>query len=206
MSEKPRAWSGIASCVFAVAQIFALAAFAQTPGQPPSSTRGDRPATMEPSTTNRDLQRTMSPQAFTEQAAVIGQAEVELGKVAMSNAGDAAIRQYAERLVKDHTEAAAKLNRIAAKEKLQVPQTLDGEHQALKQKLSGLKGEAFDREYTKAMAKGHDKAVALFEAASQATAMPDDLKEFAAATLPTLEQHRELAHSLHDKKNNKEGA
>jgi putative membrane protein len=202
MSEKLRAWSGIASCVFAVAQIFGLATFAQSPGQPPSSTRstGDRPATTEPRPMNRDLQRTMSPQAFTEQAAVIGQAEVELGKVAMNNAGDAKIREYAERLVKDHTEAAAKLNRIAAKEGLQVPQTLDGEHQALKQKLSGLKGSAFDREYTKAMAKGHDKAVALFEAASQGVAMPDDLKEFAAATLPTLEQHRELAHSLHGKK------
>jgi len=147
----------------------------------------------------RDLQRTMSPQAFTEQAAVIGRAEVEIGKVALTNAADPQVREYAERMVKDHTQAAEKLGKIAAKEGLQVPQTLDGEHQALKQRLSGLKGAAFDREYAKAMASGHDKAVTLFEAASQAIAMPDDLKEFAAATLPTLEQHRDLAHSLHQK-------
>ena len=49
------------------------------------------------------------------------------------------------------------------------------------------------------MAKGHDKAVALFEAASQAAQLPSELKEFAAATLPTLKQHLEMAHELHAK-------
>ena len=47
------------------------------------------------------------------------------------------------------------------------------------------------------MAKGHDQAVALFESASQAPQMTAQLKEFAAATLPTLKQHMELAHELH---------
>jgi putative membrane protein len=47
------------------------------------------------------------------------------------------------------------------------------------------------------MAKGHDKAVALFESASQASQMPAELKEFAAATLPTLKEHMEMAHQLH---------
>ena len=213
MSGKTRTRTGLVACACAVAQTFALNAFAQSPAEPtaPSGTRGtgERPAAAQPKTTmNRDLQRTMSPQAFTEQAAVIGQAEVEIGRVALTNAGDPNVRQYAERMVKDHTAAATQLSKVAAKEGLQIPQTLDGEHQALKQKLAGLKGEAFDKEYTKAMANGHDKAVALFEAASQGVAMPDDLKEFAAATLPTLEQHRELAHSLHGKEGtrSKDGA
>ena len=72
------------------------------------------------------------------------------------------------------------------------------EHESLKAKLQGLKGEDFDRAYVKAMANGHDKAVALFESASQQPQMPDDLKQFAASTLPTLEQHKEMAHSLHE--------
>ena len=80
-----------------------------------------------------------------------------------------------------------------------LPESLDAEHEALKDKLARLKGAAFDREYAKAMAKGHDKAVALFESASQAAQMTAELKEFAAATLPTLRQHMELAHELHEK-------
>lgn len=58
---------------------------------------------------------------------------------------------------------------------------------------------ASDREYAKAMAKGHDKAVALFESASQAPQMTSELREFAAATLPTLKLHMEMARELHAK-------
>jgi putative membrane protein len=197
MSAKVRGRISVASCVIALAQTLAFAAVAQPPEAAGTPSTERPPAASK--TMSRDLQRTMSPQAFTEQAAVIGRAEVEIGKVALANSADPEVKQYAERMVKDHSAAADKLSKIAAKEGLQVPQTLDGEHQALKQRLSGLKGPAFDREYSKAMASGHDKAVMLFEAASQATAMPDDLKEFAAATLPTLEQHRDLAHSLHQR-------
>ena len=73
------------------------------------------------------------------------------------------MRTYAERMVKDHSAADKKLQAIAAKENLQLPQSLDAEHEALKTKLQSLKGEDFDRAYTQAMAKGHDKAVALFD-------------------------------------------
>jgi putative membrane protein len=115
----------------------------------------------------------------------------------LKNTQDENVRKYAERMVKDHSAADKKLKAIAAKENIQLPQSLDPEHESLKMKLQGMTGEQFDREYAKAMAQGHDKAVALFEAASQQPQMSGDLKQFAAATLPTLEQHKEMAHSLH---------
>lgn len=150
-------------------------------------------------TTQTPLSRTMTPQSFATQAAVIGQAEIELAQLALQQTQDPGVRDYAQRMVKDHQAAAAKLTKIAGAERLELPQSLDAEHQALKKKLSGLRRAAFDREYAKAMAKGHDQAVALFEAASQAAQMPSELKEFAAATLPTLKEHMEMAHELHAK-------
>lgn len=150
-------------------------------------------------TTQTPLSRTVTPQSFATQAAVIGQAEIELAQLALQQTRDPVVRDYAQRMVKDHQAAAAKLTKIAGAERLELPQSLDAEHQALKEKLSGLRGAAFDREYAKAMAKGHDQAVALFEAASQAAQMPSGLKEFAAATLPTLKEHMEMAHELHAK-------
>jgi len=140
----------------------------------------------------------VTPQSFVSQAAVIGKAEIELGQIALKNTQDANVRTYAQRMVADHSAADKKLQAIAAKQNLQLPQSLDAEHESLKAKLQGLKGEDFDRAYVKAMANGHDKAVALFESASQQPQMPDDLKQFAASTLPTLEQHKEMAHSLHE--------
>jgi putative membrane protein len=143
--------------------------------------------------------KAVTPESFASQAAVIGKAEIELGEMALKNTQDEGVRKYAERMVKDHSAADKKLKAIAAKENLQLPQSLDPEHQALKTKLQSLKGEEFDRAYVNAMAKGHDKAVALFESASQQPQMPGELKQFAASTLPTLEQHQEMAHSLHEK-------
>lgn len=149
--------------------------------------------------TPHQQQVTVTPQSFASQAAIIGKAEIELGQIALKNTQDENVRTYAERMVKDHSAADKKLQAIAAKENLQLPQSLDQEHQSLKTKLQGLKGEEFDRAYVKAMANGHDKAVALFESASQQPQMPGELKQFAASTLPTLEQHQEMAHSLHEK-------
>jgi putative membrane protein len=166
-----------------------------TPGAEPSSTATPHQRQV---TDKGKTMKSVTPESFASQAAIIGKAEIELGQIAMKNTQDANVRTYAERMVKDHSAADKKLKAIAAKENLQLPQSLDAEHQALKTKLQSLKGEDFDRAYAKAMASGHDKAVALFESASQQAQMPSDLKEFAASTLPTLEQHQQMAHSLHE--------
>jgi len=167
-----------------------------TPGAEPSDAASPHQRDV---TQGAKTMQAVTPQSFASQAAVIGKAEIELGQIALKNTQDEGVRKYAERMVKDHSAADKKLQAIAAKENLQLPQSLDPEHASLKTKLQGLKGEDFDRAYVNAMAKGHDKAVALFEAASQQAQMPDDLKQFAASTLPTLEQHQEMAHSLHEK-------
>lgn len=167
---------------------------ASTDGESVPATPHQRQATDGAKTTK------VTPQAFASQAAVIGKAEIELGQIALKNSKNEAVRKYAERMVKDHGAADKKLKAIATKENLSLPQALDQEHESLKTKLQGMSGDAFDREYVNAMAKGHDKAVALFEAASQQPQMPADLKQFAVSTLPTLEQHKDMAHSLHAKK------
>jgi putative membrane protein len=168
-----------------------------TPGAQPSSTATPHQRQV---TDGGKATKPVTPESFASQAAIIGKAEIELGQIALKNTQNADVRKYAERMVKDHTAADKKLKAIAAKEALQLPQSLDQEHESLKTKLQSLKGADFDRAYVNAMTKGHDKAVALFESASQQAQMPAELKQFAASTLPTLEQHKEMAHSLHARK------
>src|SRR5688572_1978334 len=176
------------------------AAEAPTPSAAPSSaaTPHQRQVTKDSKTMDGKTMKAVTPESFASQAAIIGKAEIELGQIALKNTQDEGVRKYAERMVKDHGAADKKLKAIAAKENLQLPQSLDAEHESLKTKLQSLKGEDFDRAYMSAMAKGHDKAVALFESVSQQPQMSGDLKQFAASTLPTLEQHKEMAHSLHE--------
>jgi putative membrane protein len=200
MSDKLRRGCTWSAALIA-AQALAFGALAQQTEEyrPRQSTTDRGTPTDMTRKTNSAMSKTVSPQSFATQAAVIGKAEIELGQLAAQKSQDKNVREYAQRMVKDHKAADAKLKKIADQENLTLPQSLDAEHEALKQKLSGLQGAAFDREYAKAMAKGHDKAVALFESASQASQMPAELKEFAAATLPTLKEHKDMAHSLHEK-------
>jgi len=65
-------------------------------------------------------------------------------------------------------------------------ETLDD--QKATNKLSGLSGDAFDREYIKMMVKDHEKDVKEFEKAST-KAKDTDVRAFAAKTLPTLREH-----------------
>ena len=195
MSQKPRlVW-------LAPAVLLACQAHAQTEEARPTQSTIDRGTPADRTrTTQSPLSKTVTPQSFAKQAAMIGQAEIELGQLALQKTQDQRVRSYAQRMVKDHQAAAAKLDEIAVRDDLELPQALDAEQRALNQKHSTLNGAAFDPEYSKAMAQGHDKAVALFESAAQAPQMTPALKEFATATLPTLKEHMEMAHSLHEKK------
>ena len=64
------------------------------------------------------MSRTVTPQSFATQAAVIGRAEIELGQLALQQTQDKGVRDYAQRMVKDHQAAAAKLQKIAGQENL----------------------------------------------------------------------------------------
>ena len=197
MSDNQRRRCALTVAVIA-SQALALGALAQqTDEYRPRQSTTDRGTLDTTRTTNSAMSRMVSPQSFATQAAVIGQAEIELSRMAAERSQDNEVRAYAQRMVRDHTAADATLRKIAEQKNLLLPDSLDAEHMTLKEKLSTLRGDAFDREYAKAMAKGHDRAVALFEAASQAPQMPAELKEFAASTLPTLKEHDDLAHSLH---------
>jgi putative membrane protein len=61
--------------------------------------------------------------------------------------------------------------------------------------LQTLSGAEFDKAYASAAVKDHQKAVHLFEKASR-TLPDDDLKNFAAQTMPKLEDHYRMAQDL----------
>jgi putative membrane protein len=135
-----------------------------------------------------------NPAAFVKNAAQDGLTEVALGKQAATKAQDPKVRQFADHMVQDHSKANDELKNVAKKKGLEVPSSLDTEHQAIVQKMSGKSGADFDAAYSEQMIKDHGKAVALFEGATKS---PDaDLAAFAEKTLPTLKEHERMAQQL----------
>jgi putative membrane protein len=84
-----------------------------------------------------------------------------------------------------------------------LPSDLDAKDKALKERLSKLSGEQFDRAYMKNMVRDHTKDVAEFRKESK-SAKDNDLKNFASQTLPTLEDHLKQAKSIAPKKEDKQ--
>jgi len=140
----------------------------------------------------------MSTQEFVRRAASDSMAEIQAGQLALDKSRNPEIRSYAQRMIEDHTAATEKLKSAAAAENVTLPSSMQTEQHRMVQKLESLDGEAFDREYRKSMEKDHDKAIAMFESASQSPQMGESVREFAASTLPTLKEHHDLAENLAD--------
>lgn len=132
---------------------------------------------------------------FAKEAAIGGMVEVELGKLAEQKASSDAVKQFGQRMVTDHSKANDELKEVASKESLEIPSSIDSKHQKKIDKLSKLSGADFDRAYVKEMVKDHRKDVKDFQTEAQSGTNPG-LKNFAAKTLPTLQQHLEMVENL----------
>ena len=140
------------------------------------------------------VQAGSNPATFVKTAALDGMTEVEFGKLAASKSSNSDVKRFAQKMVQDHGQANQQLAALARSKGLPVPTKLDAKHEAMVKELSTKSGAAFDSAYASHMAKAHTKAVALFEAASQSS--DPDVAAFAKKTLPTLQEHEQLANNL----------
>jgi putative membrane protein len=129
---------------------------------------------------------------FVKHAAQGGMAEVSLGKLAADKASDPDVKQFAQRMVDDHSKANAELTGLASSKGILLPANTDPKNQALMDRLAKLSGSEFDRAYMHAMLTDHDHDVSEFRAYAQRGTDPD-VKAWAAKTLPTLEEHDQMA-------------
>ena len=129
---------------------------------------------------------------FADKAAQGGMAEVELGKMAAKKAKDPKVKQFGQRMVDDHTKINDQLKSIATNKGLTLPTMLDSKDEALKNKLSSLQGEEFDKTYMENMVSDHEKDISDFQHEAD-HGQDADLKAFAQKNLPTLQTHLQLA-------------
>jgi len=129
---------------------------------------------------------------FVTKAAQGGLAEVELGNLAAQKASSDEVKRFGQHMVDDHTKANDELKSIAAAKGETVPGSIDAKDMALKNHLSSLTGAAFDKAYMEDMVKDHKADVAEFQKEADHGTDPE-VKAFAQKTLPTLQQHLQMA-------------
>lgn len=129
---------------------------------------------------------------FAKKAAAGGIAEVELAQVAAQRSSNAEVKLFAQRMIQDHMKANDQLKAVAGQVSLQLPSEPMAKDKALKARLEKLSGDAFDRAYINAMVTDHKKDVADFEREAK-NGKDDNIRNFAAQTLPTLQDHLKQA-------------
>ena len=134
-------------------------------------------------------------QKFVTEKAMSGMMEVELGRWAAQKGTAEEVKQFGRRVVEDHSKVNTELKELASAKGITLATELDRKHQANISKISRLKGEEFDRAFSKMMLKSHENSVKDFEKVS--TSGGDaELKAFASKTLPTLQEHLQMARAL----------
>jgi putative membrane protein len=131
---------------------------------------------------------------FVEDQLAGGHAEVELGRLAQERASNAEVREFAGMMVRDHQKAGDELKQIASRHNVRAEDAMHDDHNDLRERLSTLSGNEFDREYIDAMVADHQKAVDAVD--GKADSDNADVKQWAASTLPTLKQHLERAKQI----------
>jgi len=152
-----------------------------------------------------------------------GMAEIELAKVARDHAASPDVKQFAQMMIDDHTKAGDQLKQIATSNSIPIDKQIDNKQQNLMDKLSKLNGADFDKEYMSAMVDDHQDAVRDLRSRvdenrsatdrltgknpeNPAAVKPEQsdnrltmsINEWAANTLPTVEQHLDRAKEIKD--------
>lgn len=125
--------------------------------------------------------------------------EVELAKIVKPNTEHAGVKDFAQKMIDDHSKAFSELDKIADAEKAPLKSGMDAEHKKFAAKLAKEKhGLPYDRTYIDEMVKDHKKDKSDVEKAIKEIKDPT-LKHWAENELKTVEEHLKLAEELHAK-------
>ena len=134
-------------------------------------------------------------EVFVRGAAEGSMAEVKLGQLAEEKAQAPEVKNFAKRMVEDHSKALEEIKQLGSKDGINMPTDISHKDAETYNRLSKLSGPDFDRAYSQEMVKDHQKDIAEFRK-GETSAQKPEVKEFAQKTLPTLQSHLELAQHM----------
>lgn len=92
---------------------------------------------------------------FVRSALEGGNAEVELGTLAVQKAESEAVKQFGQKMIEDHARLNHRMREVAHNEGIPAPSGTSAKDKALEVRLRKLSGPEFDKAYIQAMVKDH---------------------------------------------------
>jgi putative membrane protein len=129
---------------------------------------------------------------FVRQAALGNRAEVDLAKQAAGKSGTQAVKDFANRMQKEHSTSSDRLMKAGKAAKMQIPRDLDPEHQRVRDELGKLSGADYDKAYLAAQIHDHQKTANLL-LWHLSYGQNAELIRYSSDTLPVVLDHLEHA-------------
>lgn len=128
---------------------------------------------------------------FIIQAAQGGMAEVQMAQLALKKTDNPKVRDFAQMMVKDHSDLNAKLTPMATQMGVSLPTQLTTADAGALGRLSRQTGSTFDRNFMASQKSAHTKTLALFQ---EAGVQADNgvLRNFFAQNSETIATHLEM--------------
>jgi putative membrane protein len=124
--------------------------------------------------------------------------EIKLGEQALRQAASPEVKQFAQRMVDEHGKANRELTSLANTRGVMISKDLDAKNKEVLDKLAGLKGADFDREYIRQMVRDHEVDVQELQRAAK-DLKDADIKVWVTKNLPTLSEHLRQAKEIQTK-------
>lgn len=133
---------------------------------------------------------------FVKEAATSDMFEIESSKLAVERA-DGPTKTFAQQMIQDHQKTSTELKQLvtAGKVKAAMPTAMTDAQKKSIDKLKGLKGKDFTKQYHSDQEDAHEDAVDLFKRYGK-EGENAELKAWAAKTAPALEHHLQMAKDL----------
>jgi putative membrane protein len=125
---------------------------------------------------------------FLVKAANGGMTEVKAAEIASTKSTNKAITDFAAMMKTDHGAANNEVIALAQKRNVTLPTSVGDDKQKELDDMAKMNGKDFDKDYVKAMVKGHEETVDMFKKASDKV-KDSEVKTFIDNTLPTLQKH-----------------
>jgi putative membrane protein len=140
----------------------------------------------------------ISEQEFMRKAAEAHLADLDMARVAKMHSKSGAVKSYAGLILKEHQEGLQDLTKLMRQKNIAQPETFDGETKRDIDRMAGLSGSEFDREFINMMVTGHEKTLELFRGVSF-SAHDIDVQDYVDATIPRLDKQLRKAQELQSK-------
>jgi putative membrane protein len=136
-------------------------------------------------------------EAFVENAARGNKAEIDMGNIAVTKASDSLVRNFAQKMIDEHTMAQNELQDISDDfAGVNWPDDLDQTQASMKAQLDSTSaGYSFDTLYLNTQIKLHQSAVSTFQTATTSTT-ESRVKSYATKYLPKIQAHLNEVDSL----------